>query len=379
MRLIAVCALALVCLASSSSIILTRQAHAEDAQWEDLFNGKDLTGWDTWLRAPEDQGGQKGKPIGLNKDPAGVFSVQDGVLRVSGEIFGCISSIEQFQDYHLRFDFRWGEKKWPPRLKELRDSGFLYHCYGRHGAFWNAWKACVEYQVQEGDVGDLIFLSGPGGKTLLTKGKNGRRHRVYNPLGDLVKAPRTRHSGKYEYPNGEWNTCQVIARDDDAVHIVNGFVINRVFDLVAKQDGEMKSLTSGQLQFQSEAAEIFYRRIQKRDLIAQPTGKGADVNVMQPAQAEVKVDESTVQLSYKNTGKVAVHIPAVEVLGEAAGDFHFDLPELPAVVAPAEDLQIGVRYHARRNQSKHATLRLEGLRGPIEASQIKLYGLAAGE
>lgn len=374
MRLLSIGALALACFVSVAPVFSASQAHADDGQWVDIFNGKDFTGWDIWLRAPENQGGQKGKPIGLNNDPVGVFTIDDGVLRVSGEIFGCISSVEKYQDYQLRFDFKWGEKKWPPRLNALRDSGFLYHCYGKHGAFWNAWKACVEYQVQEGDVGDLIFLSGPGGKTLLADGKDGKPRAVYNPLGKLVKAPRTRHSGKYEYPNGEWNTCQVITRDDDAVHIVNGFVINRVFDLVTKRDGKMQSLTAGELQFQSEAAEVFYRRIQMRDISEIAANSSANGSVMKPLESELEVGESVVRLSYTNTGDTAVHIPAVEVLGAAAGNFHFDLPELPAIVEPSEKINYGVHYHAQRNQDPQVTFRLEGLSGPVEGSEVKLSG-----
>ena len=186
-------------------------AQAEQTKWTDLFNGKDLNGWETWLRAPEDQGGEHGEPIGLDRDPKSVFTIADGELRISGEVFGCISSLQSFEDYQTSFDFKWGEKKWPPRVNALRDSGFLYHCYENHGAFWNSWKKCVEFQVQEGDVGDLIFLNGPQGKTLLREDKLEENPGRYDPQGILVKAPRTRHSGQYELPNGQWNTCQVIA------------------------------------------------------------------------------------------------------------------------------------------------------------------------
>lgn len=346
-------------------------ARASEAEWEDIFNGKDLTGWETWLRAPEDQGGQKGTPIGLNEDPVGVFTIEDGVLRISGEIFGCISSLEPYEDYHIRFDFRWGEKKWPPRVNALRDSGFLYHCYGRHGAFWKAWKACVEYQVQEGDVGDLIFLAGPWGKTLLAEGKDGKRPHIYNPLGDMVKAPRTRHSGKYEYANGEWNTCQVIARGADVVHIVNGFVINRVFDLQAKQDGEVKPLTSGHLQFQSEAAEVFYRRIQKRDI---SDSSNVASQALRPNQTELEVGPEAIELSYVNTGNVPMHIPAVELLGDAASDFRIELPEMPAVVGTSETFSISVRRRAKAKPDSQVTFRLEGLDGPLRDSEVQLRG-----
>jgi Domain of Unknown Function (DUF1080) len=51
--------------------------------WHSLFNGNDLTGWDSYL-----------KGSGLNNDPGHVFTVvQDGkdkVIRVSGEDYGAL-------------------------------------------------------------------------------------------------------------------------------------------------------------------------------------------------------------------------------------------------------------------------------------------------
>jgi len=83
---------------------------ANENGWVNLFNGKDLIDWETWLHAPEDQGGEEGEPIGLNKDPLGAFTMKDGEMkdgeiRVSGQVFGCISSVEQFSDYQVHFDF----------------------------------------------------------------------------------------------------------------------------------------------------------------------------------------------------------------------------------------------------------------------------------
>src|SRR5688572_5066023 len=89
------------------------QAGEKDG-WVSLFNGKDLSGWDTWLGKPN--GGKE--PVGLNKDPSKVYTVVevDGQLaiRISGEIFGALTSQQELENYHLKLDFKWGEKKWPP-------------------------------------------------------------------------------------------------------------------------------------------------------------------------------------------------------------------------------------------------------------------------
>lgn len=82
----------------------------------------------------------KGTALGLNNDLKDVFTVSkendEIILNISGEILGCISTKKDYENYHLSTMFKWGEKKWEPRLDAKRDSGILYHCYGEHGAFW---------------------------------------------------------------------------------------------------------------------------------------------------------------------------------------------------------------------------------------------------
>jgi len=59
--------------------------NAADTEWKSLFNGKDLSGWDTYLAPPP---GSK-TPLGLNNDPHGVFTVTEAdgapAIHVSGE------------------------------------------------------------------------------------------------------------------------------------------------------------------------------------------------------------------------------------------------------------------------------------------------------
>ncbi len=56
----------------------------------ELFNGRDLDNWYTFIRGR-----------GANCDPKGVFTVTNGIIHVSGEEFGCITTCEEFSDYHL--------------------------------------------------------------------------------------------------------------------------------------------------------------------------------------------------------------------------------------------------------------------------------------
>ena len=106
-----------------------------------LFNGKDLSGWDTWLGRPhkltdvpglsKNEQGDYLQPVGLNRDPRSVFSVVeiDGgpAIRISGETYGGLITRDEYEDYHLRLEFKWGTKRWPPREQAVRDSGCCYH------------------------------------------------------------------------------------------------------------------------------------------------------------------------------------------------------------------------------------------------------------
>ena len=97
-------------------------------QTRELFNGKDFTNWYKFVR---DQG--------KNNDPASVFSIVDGTIRISGEAFGCITTEESFENYRLTVEFRWGEATWGGRQEKARDSGVLIHNFGEDGGFGGIW------------------------------------------------------------------------------------------------------------------------------------------------------------------------------------------------------------------------------------------------
>src|SRR6059058_2766963 len=132
-------------------VVLASFGVRADNGWTPLWNGRNLDGWSTWMRQPEPTSevpglkrGPDGKyvePIGSGRDPLKVFSVVGDVdgrpaIRISGEVFGELRSKASFKDYHLKLQFKWGEKKWPPRdgATTPRDSGLLYHVHAEPGA-----------------------------------------------------------------------------------------------------------------------------------------------------------------------------------------------------------------------------------------------------
>jgi len=117
-----------------------------------LFNGKNLDGFYTWI---QDTG---------YEDPRKVFTVKDGMIHVSGDGFGGLITKDEYRDYHLVVEFKWGEKTWKQREDRARDSGILVHCYGPDGSR-GPWMPSIEAQIIEGGVGDILVLSGKDPKT----------------------------------------------------------------------------------------------------------------------------------------------------------------------------------------------------------------------
>ena len=84
-----------------------------------LFNCRDLSGFDTFLRDK-----------GLNSDPERVFQVRDRMIVVSGVEYGYLITKAEYGNYYLRAEFKWGVPTHAPREGKARDSGILFHTVG---------------------------------------------------------------------------------------------------------------------------------------------------------------------------------------------------------------------------------------------------------
>lgn len=225
-----------------------------------LFNHHNLEGWYTFL-----------KDRGRNSDPNKVFTVENGILRISGEEWGCITTEEEYDNYHLIAEFKWGAITHEPRKDRARDSGILVHSVGSDGDHSGTWMYSIECQIIEGGTGDFLVVGDKTEKYSITspvaKDKQGSTY-LYKPDGKLV----TINSGRInwfgrdpewedtlgfrgfqdiEKPIGEWNTLEAMVSGDTIVQKLNGIVVNEAFNVRP---------IKGRIQIQSEGAEIFFRR-----------------------------------------------------------------------------------------------------------------------
>ena len=245
--------------------------HAAD--WISLFNGKDLEGWDVWLGRPK---GEK-ESVGLNKDLKKVFTVVelDGkpAIRISGEIPGALTSQKEYENYHLRVEFKWGEKNWRDNFP--RDGGILYHCVGPHGVQSGNWMESLECEVMAGHCGDFFSVFGPLADVevaALTKKLpyyGQREFHVYQQGGKKItvgKNTRVLIGVDHEKPHGQWNSAEVLTVGGASVFLVNGKITMRVANARRLVDGKEVPLTRGKLQIISEWSELYYRTVVLRPL-----------------------------------------------------------------------------------------------------------------
>lgn len=244
-----------------------------------LFNGKDLTNFYTHLVDHK------------YKDPNRVFSVVEAVdgapaIRVSGENLGGFITKESYANYHLVVEYRWGSLTWGSRKAAALDSGILVHARGPDGNsradFNGPWMNSIEYQLIEGATGDFIRVRGhskdgkplPGPSFTGTARTTRKGQLNYDPQGQSIlfvdgstvgrlccsyKDPDWngklgyRGANDVEKPVGQWNKAEIICKGDSVVCMLNGQVVNMATKC---------NFTSGKLLFQSEGAEVYFRRIE---------------------------------------------------------------------------------------------------------------------
>lgn len=250
------------------------------SQWEMYLSYRHNTGYNG--KIPIDVNGNEIKPIGYNKNEAGVFTIieekGEPVLRVSGEIYGCVFTKAEYENYHLKAKVRWGDKKWDPRTAKLKDSGILYHSVGECGKdYWRAWMLSQEFQIMEGHMGDYWNIANAAIdiRAFIPEG-------IMNPVANekqpfLPIATGTGIDGfclrgeNHESPNGQWTEVELICFEGKSLHIVNGHVVMVLQNSRYVENGKSVPLTKGKIQLQSEAAETFYRDVMIRELASLPS------------------------------------------------------------------------------------------------------------
>ncbi len=181
---------------------------------EELFNGKDLSGWVLYASPDSDIPASE------------VFTVSDGVIKVLGNPFGYMRTAKKYADFTAHCEYRWTDGKGS-------NSGFFLRL--QEGD--KLWPGMVECQLQAGHAGDLL------GSGLLIADSPDRP--------GFKKQPRKEDAGSVENAIDDWNTVDVRCVGSHITITVNGTVVNE-----ADTD-----LTEGFIALQSEGGPMEFRNV----------------------------------------------------------------------------------------------------------------------
>ena len=252
-----------------------------------LFNGQNLEGFHTWLVDTR------------REDPRGVFSVTNGMIRVSGEGLGYLGTLQSYQDYHLIVEFKWGTRNWTwgDRVGKARDSGVFLHSTGPDGNSVDgqgAFKAAIECNLFQGATGDLLLIRGhdrdgrliapriraevaeeldPDGHFTWKPGGQVQTREHWGRLNWFGKDPDWKDVLNFRGPRdpehayGAWNRLECFCEKDRIRIVLNGVVVNEAFDVRP---------SSGPILLQCEGSEIYFRRVELHPLEISSTKPAAE-------------------------------------------------------------------------------------------------------
>ena len=218
-----------------------------------LLNDTSLAGWHVRV---------KGSGI-VPVDSQHLFVWEDSLLHVlpdapagTQQPFAALVTDSVYQSYTLTLEYRWGEKKFVPRMDAPRDAGVLFHVQ-RNTSFW---PTSLEYQIQEDDTGD-IWLIGTRAVSMRSADKD-----AFDPAGTPTRRAGKRYVRFTRRPVTErqgWNTVRIEVDGRRAQYYLNGEPVNGFTEAEwrSDEDAAWEPLSAGRIALQAEGAEVFYRNV----------------------------------------------------------------------------------------------------------------------
>lgn len=187
-----------------------------------LFNGRDLSGWDSFLND--------------GKKTADVWSVRDGILVCKGEPMGYLHTTEKFTDFKLEVEWRWAPGTTPG------NSGVLMRINGEARPLPRA----LEVQLKSGNAGDIFGFHGMPLSGEAARMKHVENHQLGGKLTGVTR------DGGTEAAPGEWNRLAITLKQGELSVILNGVAVNKATGC---------EITPGSVALQSEGGEIHFRTV----------------------------------------------------------------------------------------------------------------------
>ncbi len=232
-------------------------------EWIQLFNGRDLEGWDVKITGRD-----------LNDNWANTFRVEGGLLKVRYDgydafngRFGHLFYREPFSHYIIAVEYRFvGDQAPGGPGWALRNSGIMVHSQSARSMGKDQdFPISIEVQLLGGAASGerpTANLCTPGTHVVMD--------------GKLF-TPHCLNSRSKTYRGDQWVRVEVVVLGDSLIrHIVNGDTVMEYtkpqigggnvsgFDPAVKRDGT--PLTAGYIALQSESHPIDFRKVEVRKL-----------------------------------------------------------------------------------------------------------------
>ena len=244
-----------------------------------LFNGTNLANWSTWLVDTK------------RADPRRVFTVTNHSIRIAGDGLGYLGTTDEFRDYQLVVEFKWGSQntRWGERVGRARDSGVFLHAVGPDGNSHDgqgAFMAAIECNVFQGATGDFLLIRGTNtdGRMIAPRVSffgserrdaegfawfepSGRRQTLerWGRVNWREKTAAWRDETDFRGPRdvekpGQWNRLEITCDEARISVRLNDVLVNEVFDVFPR---------AGRILLQCEGSEIWFRRVELQPLARQ--------------------------------------------------------------------------------------------------------------
>ena len=202
---------------STLMLLLILLASSCKQQSMEIFNGKDLSNWEFVLEndaAPANE----------------VYTVNDGVITITGEPLGYMYTKEKYRNYTLELEYRWAEN--------ASNSGIFVLIEDPTNPFPNG----IECQLKAEQAGDFVLLGGSDLNEYTLP--EGATERPAFPVIDKLEASS-------EKATGEWNKAKIIVLDGDITVYINDVLQNRA----------TSNVMEGHIGLQSEGEAIQFKNI----------------------------------------------------------------------------------------------------------------------
>lgn len=251
--------LLLIVLSVTVSSLFAQLPKVNKKEWQQLFNGKDLTGWAVKIRNYE-----------LNDNFGSTFRISNGNLKVSydsydkfGERFGHIFYEKKFSYYVIATEYRFvGDQAKEGPGWAFRNSGIMVHCQtpesmGKDQDF------PISIEVQ------LLGGKGSGERTTCNVCTPG----THIEMNGKLEKTHCLNSKSKTFDGDQWVRAEIRVLGDSLIqHFVNGDMVLSYqkpqvggdvvsgFDPRFKPDG--KPLTEGYISLQSESHPVEFRKVE---------------------------------------------------------------------------------------------------------------------